>query len=77
MVRAALDRLRLPADACLMVGDRMETDILMGQQAGMATVLVLTGVTQREDLDHAPVQPDYVLESIAELPRLFDSGPKT
>jgi NagD protein len=77
MVRAALDRLRLPADACLMVGDRLETDILMGQRAGMATALVLTGVTRREDLDHSSVRPDHVLESIAELPRLFDSGSKT
>jgi NagD protein len=77
IVRAALDRLGLPADACLMVGDRLETDILMGQRAGMATALVLTGVTQWEDLDHSHLQPDYVLESIAELPRLLDSELKT
>jgi hypothetical protein len=43
----------------------------------MATALVLTGVTRREDLDHPSVRPDHVLESIAELPRLFDSESKT
>ncbi len=55
-----------------MVGDRVETDILMGCRAGMTTALVLTGVTQREHLPHGTLQPDYVLESIAELPRLLD-----
>jgi len=45
----------------------------MGHRAGMTTALVLTGVTRRADLAHAPAQPDYVLESIAEVPRLFGS----
>jgi len=67
IVALALERLRLPAAACLMVGDRLETDIAMGQRAGMATALVLTGVTRREDLAGAPVRPDYVLESVAEV----------
>ena len=58
-----------------MVGDRVETDILMGHQAGMRTALVLSGVTRREDIPHAPAQPDYILESIAEIPRLFADAP--
>jgi arabinose operon protein AraL len=70
IVEMALERLGLPAEVCLVVGDRLETDILMGQQAGMATALVLTGVTRREALVGADVQPDYVLESIAEMPRI-------
>ncbi len=74
IVEVALERLRLPAGECLMVGDRVETDILMGHRAGMTTALVLTGVTRRADLAHAPAQPDYVLDSIAEVPRLFDNG---
>jgi ribonucleotide monophosphatase NagD (HAD superfamily) len=53
-----------------MVGDRLETDILMGVQAGMSTALVLTGVTKREALDHSPVVPDFVLNSITEVPGL-------
>ena len=67
IVDAALGRLGLPAEACLMVGDRLETDILMGKQAGMSTALVLTGVTRREDLARSPVLPDYTLESVADL----------
>jgi NagD protein len=72
IVEVALEQLGLPAGECLMVGDRVETDILMGHRAGMITALVLTGVTRRADLAHAPAQPDYVLESIAEVPLLFD-----
>jgi arabinose operon protein AraL len=71
IVEVALEQLGLPAGECLMVGDRVETDILMGHRAGMTTALVLTGVTRRADLTHAPAQPDYVLESIAEAPRLL------
>lgn len=74
IVEVALDQLGRPASQCLMVGDRPETDILMGYRAGMVTALVLTGVGRRQDLAHAPAQPDYVLESIAEIPALFDSG---
>lgn len=66
-VEIALERLGVPADAAIMVGDRLETDMRMGRSAGTATGLVLTGVTRREDLAAAPVQPDYVLEGLADL----------
>ena len=59
--------LRLPPERCIMVGDRLETDIAMGRNAGMATALVLTGATTRAMLDGSPVVPDYVLETIAPL----------
>ncbi len=74
IMEAALERLGLPADACLMVGDRLETDIVMGRRVGMTTALVLSGVTKREDLSRSSIQPDYVLESIADLSRLLSSG---
>lgn len=66
-----------PAEATLFVGDRLETDIAMGMKAGMKTVLVLTGVTRRADLEARLEQgngllPDYVIESLAELPGLLD-----
>lgn len=48
---AALHILGLPADRCTMIGDRLETDILMGNKAGMQTALVLTGVTTKEQAD--------------------------
>ncbi len=70
MAWAALERLGgvEPAE-CLLAGDRLETDILMGRKAGMATALVLSGVTTREAAAAAPeeMRPDYVLETIAEL----------
>ncbi len=71
MAEAALERLGRPASECLMVGDSLATDVMMGQRAGMTTALVLTGVTRQADLSEAPVQPDHVLESIAEVPRLL------
>ena len=73
IVKAALDQLMLSASECMIVGDSLESDISMGQQAGMTTTLVLTGVTRRENLVSAPVQPGYIIESIAELPVLLES----
>jgi len=66
-VRAILDRLELPASECIIVGDRLETDVRMGQEAGMATAVVLTGVTTPELLAASDIQPDYVLHSLEEL----------
>lgn len=66
-VDAAAEMLGVPLDRCLMVGDRIETDILMGNRAGMTTVLVLSGVTDRERLAAADTQPDYVVDSIVDL----------
>src|SRR5262249_56309175 len=51
MLEVALDRLGLAPSECLMVGDRLETDIVMGVRAGLRTALVLTGVTRRADLE--------------------------
>lgn len=51
----------------VVVGDRLETDVRMGQEAGMATGVVLTGVTTPELLAASDVQPDYVLRSLDEL----------
>jgi HAD superfamily hydrolase (TIGR01457 family) len=72
IIEMALQQLGLPAEVCLMVGDRVETDIVMGQRSGMSTALVLTGVTQRDNLGEAPVKPDYVLESVTEIPHIVD-----
>lgn len=67
-VEAALGRLEAGSpDACLMVGDRLETDIRMGLDAGMETALVLTGVTSRGELDASPYTPDHVLDSLGDV----------
>jgi len=71
IVKASLERLKLSASQCLVVGDSLESDISMGQQAGMRTALVLTGVTRKEDLPSAKVKPDHVLDSIVEVPALL------
>ncbi len=63
----ARERLGLPPERCLMMGDRLETDMLMGRQAGMKTALVLTGATSAEAAAAAAPQPDFVLASIGAL----------
>ena len=70
ITQVALERLGLPPERCLMVGDRLETDIYMGQQAGMVTAVVLTGVASREDVAQMTAPPDLVLETLGELPGL-------
>ncbi len=67
MLDEALDLLGLPAERCVMFGDRPETDMLMARRAGLTGVLVLTGVTRHEELEGLPVRPDLVLESVREL----------
>ncbi len=70
ITQVALQRLELPAGRVMMVGDRLETDIFMGQQAGMATAVTLTGVSRREDVARMAAPPDFVIETLAELPRI-------
>jgi arabinose operon protein AraL len=72
MIQAASALLGVPLEQCLVVGDRLETDILMGREARARTAVVLTGVTRREHLATSPVQPDYVLEDIGGLLDLLD-----
>ncbi len=68
----ALERLGLPPERCMMVGDRLETDIAMGQHAGMLTAVTLTGVSKREDVDRMAVPPSYVIENLGEIPALIE-----
>ena len=68
IVDVALARLGLPPERCLMVGDRLETDILMGQQAGMVTASVLTGASTQTEAEALANPPDFILDSIGDLP---------
>lgn len=68
MLAAARRRLELPAGDVLIVGDRLGTDIAMGEAGGVDSALVLTGITTRTMLDEAPEKPTYVLETLGELP---------
>ena len=67
MARAVAEIIRLPAERCLMTGDRLETDIAMGIAAGMATALTLTGATTRAMLEASEIRPDYVIEGLGDL----------
>lgn len=67
ILEVALERLGVPPAECVVVGDRIETDILMGKRGGLATVLVLTGITRAGDPRIAEIGPDLVLGSVREL----------
>lgn len=67
MMQAALTLAGGKADATLMIGDRLETDILGGWRAGMDTCLVLTGVAGRDDVEGFQPKPDLIVDSLLEL----------
>jgi arabinose operon protein AraL len=73
IVEVALRRLDLPPERVMMVGDRLETDIFMGQQAGMVTAVTLTGVATREDVERMTSPPDYVINNLGEIPGIINS----
>lgn len=65
--RAVLEALGVPAERCLLVGDRLETDIALGERAGMTTVLVRTGASTDADVAASDLTPDHVVDSLADL----------
>lgn len=67
MSRLVAEMMDLPPADCVVVGDRIETDVALGKQAGMGTALVLTGVTDRARLAASDLKPDYVLETLEDL----------
>ncbi|MDZ4163794.1 MAG: HAD-IIA family hydrolase [Smithellaceae bacterium] len=71
IIEAALEVLGLPAAECLLVGDRLETDIKIGNECGTATALVLTGVTDLAMLKQSDIYPDFIFDSIAQVPDLI------
>ncbi len=67
MLRAALRRLRTHSEAAVLIGDRMESDIVAGMAAGMETILVLSGMTRREQVACFPYQPTRMVTSVADI----------
>ena len=71
IIEAALEVLGLRAEECMLIGDRIETDIRMGKEANIATALVLTGISTEAMLNDSTLKPDFVLSSIAALPDIL------
>ncbi len=67
MFRSAMNRIEAHSETTAMIGDRMDTDVVAGIEAGLKTVLVLTGSTLRSDIDRFPYRPTLVLDSIADV----------
>ncbi|OIV38269.1 HAD family hydrolase [Mangrovactinospora gilvigrisea] len=67
MMRTGLNRIGAHSEVAAMIGDRMDTDVLAGLEAGMETFLVLSGLTRQADVDKYPFRPTHTRASIAEL----------
>ena len=67
MMRYALNAIGAHSETTAMIGDRMDTDIVAGLEAGMHTILVLTGLTTRDEVDSYPYRPSRIVESVADL----------
>ncbi|GAB2779272.1 HAD-IIA family hydrolase [Halomonas shantousis] len=67
MFRSAMNKLGTHSERTGMIGDRMDTDVIAGIEAGLHTVLVLSGISTREDVEHYPFRPREILDSVADL----------
>jgi len=71
MALLAMKRLHLSPSECLIVGDRMDTDVLFARNSGIDAALVLTGATSREQLPQYDFKPDYIFDDISGIQQLF------
>ena len=67
MFRSAMNRIEAHSETTAMIGDRMDTDIVAGMEAGLLTALVLTGVTTADGVETYPFRPDLILGGVADL----------
>jgi NagD protein len=67
MMRSALNAIDAHSETTAMIGDRMDTDIVAGLEAGLHTILVLTGVTKRPEIERFPYRPSQVLDGVGDL----------
>jgi NagD protein len=67
MMRTALNAIAAHSENSVMIGDNMDTDVIMGLESGLETILVLSGVTRREDIQRYSYGPTYVLDSVADI----------
>jgi len=67
MMRSALNRIEAHSETSVMIGDRMDTDIISGLEAGLRSVLVLSGSTGEHEVERFPYRPTRIVESIADV----------
>ncbi len=67
MMRTALRTLNAHSEDSVMIGDRMDTDMVAGIESGLRTILVLTGVTSREQVQRFPYRPTWIRDSVADV----------
>jgi NagD protein len=67
MMRSALNTIEAHSETTAMIGDRMDTDVVAGMEAGMETILVLSGVTRQEEVERYPYRPTRILPSVAAI----------
>ena len=67
MMRSALNQIEAHSETTVMIGDRMDTDIISGLEAGMRTILVATGATERHQVADFPYRPTRIVDSIADV----------
>jgi len=67
-------KLKVKPEEILIVGDNLQTDILMGIKGGMRTALVLTGASKLSDVERLQIRPDYIFESITKIPPFSDKN---
>jgi len=71
-MRSALNRIDAHSETTVMVGDRMDTDIVSGLEAGLRTILVMSGSTKPGQVERFPYRPTQVMESVADLVALVE-----
>ena len=74
MIRAGLNKIGAHSESAAMVGDRMDTDVRAGVEAGLRTHLVLSGSTAREDVNNFPFRPFGIHEGIGDLIELVEAA---
>ncbi|MEA2305581.1 MAG: 5-nucleotidase [Solirubrobacteraceae bacterium] len=67
MMRSALNAIDAHSETTAMIGDRMDTDVVSGLEAGLETILVLTGLTTQEDAERHPFRASRIVDSVADL----------
>jgi NagD protein len=74
MMRSALNAIDAHSETTAMIGDRMDTDVVSGLEAGLETLLVLTGVSTRQSAERYPFRPSRIVESVADLATELEAG---